>query len=78
MAVLPSLTLMPSPLIRTKLPSTWATLVVKLIDSERMARFSYSTSGVIGWPSLATADKGRLLLESFSAQFKHHLALLRF
>jgi creatinine amidohydrolase len=38
---------------------------------------SYSTSGVIGRPSLATADKGRLLLQSFSAQFKEHLALLR-
>jgi creatinine amidohydrolase len=38
---------------------------------------AYSASGVIGRPSLATADKGRLLLESFTAQFKHHLALLR-
>lgn len=38
---------------------------------------AYSTSGVIGRPSLATPDKGRLLLESFSAQFKDHLALLR-
>lgn len=38
---------------------------------------SYSTSGVIGRPSLATADKGRLLLDAFSAQFKDHLALLR-
>jgi creatinine amidohydrolase len=38
---------------------------------------AYSTSGVIGRPSLATADKGRLLLESLSAQFKQHLSLLR-
>jgi creatinine amidohydrolase len=38
---------------------------------------AYSASGVIGRPSLATADKGRLLLQSFTAQFKHHLALLR-
>lgn len=38
---------------------------------------AYSTSGVIGRPSLATEDKGKLLLKSFSAQFKHHLALLR-
>lgn len=37
----------------------------------------YSTSGVIGRPSLATADKKRLLLQSFSVQFKPHLALLR-
>jgi creatinine amidohydrolase len=38
---------------------------------------AYSPSGVIGRPSLATAEKGQLLLESFSTQFKHHLALLR-
>lgn len=38
---------------------------------------AYSGSGIIGRPSLATADKGRLLLESSSVQFKHHLALLR-
>jgi creatinine amidohydrolase len=38
---------------------------------------AYSVSGVIGRPSLATADKGRLLLESLSVQFKHHLTLLR-
>jgi creatinine amidohydrolase len=38
---------------------------------------AYSGSGIIGRPSLATADKGRLLLESFSVQFRHHLALLR-
>jgi creatinine amidohydrolase len=38
---------------------------------------AYSKSGVIGRPSLATADKGQLLLQSLSDQFKHHLALLR-
>lgn len=38
---------------------------------------AYSPSGVIGRPSLATAEKGQLLLESLSAQFKDHLALLR-
>lgn len=37
---------------------------------------AYSTSGVIGRPSLATANKGRLLLESLSTQFKQHLSLL--
>lgn len=37
----------------------------------------YSESGVIGKPSLATADKGRRLLEAFSAQFKPYLAKLR-
>ena len=31
----------------------------------------YSKSGIIGRPSLATAEKGRLLLESFAVQFKH-------
>ncbi len=38
---------------------------------------AHSTSGIIGRPSLATAEKGNLLLQSLSAQFKHHLALLR-
>jgi hypothetical protein len=38
---------------------------------------AYSSSGVIGRPSLATAEKGRLLLESLSTLFKSHLALLR-
>ena len=38
---------------------------------------AYSASGIIGQPSLATPRKGTLLLESFSAQFKDHLALLR-
>jgi creatinine amidohydrolase len=37
----------------------------------------YSKSGVIGKPSLATSDKGRRLLESFSVQFKPYLARLR-
>ena len=37
----------------------------------------YSDSGVIGRPSLATADKGRLLLDSLSEQFKYYLELLR-
>lgn len=38
---------------------------------------AYSPSGVIGRPSLATGHKGRRLIESFSAQFKPYLALLR-
>jgi creatinine amidohydrolase len=38
---------------------------------------AYSPSGVIGRPSLATAEKGRLLLEVLSTLFKDHLALLR-
>lgn len=38
---------------------------------------AYSPSGVIGRPSLATAEKGQLLLESLSTQFKQHLTLLR-
>ncbi|MCA1672418.1 MAG: creatininase family protein [Actinobacteria bacterium] len=38
---------------------------------------AYSASGVIGRPSLATAEKGRRLLDAFSVQFKPHLALLR-
>ena len=37
----------------------------------------YTESGIIGRPSLATAEKGRLLLESFSEQFKHYLGQLR-
>lgn len=37
----------------------------------------YSSSGIIGRPSLATTEKGQLLLNAFSEQFKHHLALLR-
>ncbi len=38
---------------------------------------AYSESGVIGRPSLATAEKGWLLLEAFSVHFKSHLALLQ-
>ncbi len=38
---------------------------------------AYSETGTIGRPSLATAEKGQLLLEAFSTQFKPHLALLR-
>jgi creatinine amidohydrolase len=37
----------------------------------------HSDNGVIGRPSLATADKGRQLLDAFAALFKQHLALLR-
>jgi creatinine amidohydrolase len=36
----------------------------------------YTESGVIGRPSLATADKGRLLLDSLAESFKEHLELL--
>lgn len=37
----------------------------------------YTGSGVIGEPSAATAEKGRLLLDAFSAQFKDYLGVLR-
>lgn len=37
----------------------------------------YTDSGVIGEPSAATAEKGRLLLDAFSAQFKDYLDILR-
>jgi creatinine amidohydrolase len=37
----------------------------------------YSERGVIGRPSLATATKGRQLLDAFSRLFKDHLAQLR-
>ena len=37
----------------------------------------YTESGVIGEPSAATAEKGRLLMEAFSAQFKDYLDVLR-
>lgn len=37
----------------------------------------YSKLGVIGRPSLASERKGHLLLDSFSAQFKDFLDLLR-
>jgi creatinine amidohydrolase len=36
----------------------------------------YTETGVIGRPSLASADKGRATLESLSRSFKDHLALL--
>lgn len=36
----------------------------------------YSESGVIGRPSSATADKGRKLLDAFSAQFKTYSNVL--
>jgi len=36
----------------------------------------YTESGVIGFPSLASAEKGRLLIESVTADFAPHLALL--
>ena len=36
----------------------------------------YTETGVIGRPSLASADKGRTLLESLVRSFKDHLALL--
>ena len=36
----------------------------------------YTETGVIGRPSLASADKGRAVLESLARSFKDHLALL--
>jgi creatinine amidohydrolase len=36
----------------------------------------YTKSGVIGRPSLATAEKGRAILDSLARSFKDHLALL--
>jgi creatinine amidohydrolase len=36
----------------------------------------YTESGVIGRPSLATAEKGAALLDSLERSFKEHLALL--
>jgi creatinine amidohydrolase len=36
----------------------------------------YTDTGVIGRPSLASADKGRAILESLARSFKDHLALL--
>jgi Creatinine amidohydrolase len=38
---------------------------------------SYAPEGVIGRPSLASADKGRRLLDAFSGLFKLHLVGLR-
>ena len=37
----------------------------------------YTPSGIIGRPSLATAEKGERLLTAFSRLFKEHLAVLR-
>jgi creatinine amidohydrolase len=36
----------------------------------------YTETGVIGRPSLASADKRRVVLESLARSFKDHLALL--
>lgn len=36
----------------------------------------YTESGVIGRPSLATAEKGRTILDSLARSFKDHLELL--
>jgi creatinine amidohydrolase len=44
-----------------------------LVDGMR----AYTTSGIIGRPSLATAEKGERLLAAFSRLFKDHLAVLR-
>jgi creatinine amidohydrolase len=38
---------------------------------------SYAPHGIIGRPSLATAEKGQQLLLAFSRLFKEHLAVLR-
>ncbi len=35
----------------------------------------YTESGIIGRPSLATAEKGRMLLDALSERFKEHLGL---
>jgi creatinine amidohydrolase len=35
----------------------------------------YTKTGIIGRPSLASADKGQLLLDAFSTLFKRHLSL---
>lgn len=37
----------------------------------------YAPDGIIGLPSLASADKGQRLLETFSRLFKDHLSALR-
>lgn len=37
---------------------------------------AYTKSGIIGRPSLATAEKGEKLLDAFSALFRGHLAVL--
>ncbi|REK89604.1 hypothetical protein DY245_14780 [Streptomyces inhibens] len=36
----------------------------------------YTESGVIGFPSLATAEKGKIVLESLRSRFSTHLDLL--
>jgi creatinine amidohydrolase len=36
----------------------------------------YTDTGVIGSPSLASADKGRAILQSLARSFKDHLVLL--
>ncbi|WP_405492939.1 creatininase family protein [Nocardia sp. NBC_00511] len=37
----------------------------------------YTQSGVIGFPSLGTAEKGKRALDSLSGSFKHHLETLQ-
>ena len=37
----------------------------------------YTKTGIIGRPSLATAEKGRALLDAFSATFREHIAQLQ-
>ncbi|MFL5515220.1 MAG: creatininase family protein [Gemmatimonadales bacterium] len=37
----------------------------------------YTDTGIIGRPSLATAEKGQALLDSFALQLKDHLGILR-
>jgi creatinine amidohydrolase len=37
----------------------------------------YTKTRIIGRPSLATAEKGRALLDAFSVIFRNHLALLQ-
>jgi creatinine amidohydrolase len=37
---------------------------------------AYTTTGVIGTPSSASADKGRMVLDSLTATFKEHLDAL--
>ncbi len=42
-----------------------------------MGMAGYTESGVIGFPSLATAEKGKALLDSLSRSFDRHLKALR-
>jgi creatinine amidohydrolase len=37
----------------------------------------YTTSGVIGRPSLGTAEKGKVLLKSLTRAFADHLKVLK-